>query len=470
MAKFSTRKVGQSIRNLAGGRAYALDPKTELVTHLLTSFMRDQYYRTEDEGAARLRGLLDSVEPEFAAKTAIFARTEFGMRSVSHFTAAAIAGKLSRAPWAKHFYNAIVHRVDDMTEIAAAYLVMNPGKDLPNAMKKGFQQAFNKFDAYQLAKYRGGGRSVSLIDLVRLVHPKPTTDNAEALRALVKGTLKSTDTWEARLSAAGEDEDVDAAKGEAWADLVRSRKIGYFALLRNLRNILDQAPGCVDDACALLTDEKLIRKSLVLPFRFSTAYDELRSLKGSAKVIKAISKAIDIAVSNVPAMPGQTLVVLDVSGSMCGRPAQIGSMFAAALAKRCEADLILFSDTAKYMNVDPRSSTLAFAESIRFSSGGTNFESIFTIAKGPYDRIFVLSDMQGWMESGPMDKAFRDWCKRYACEPFLYSFDLQGYGTSKFPVNRIYLMSGFSEKVFELIPLLETDRAALVNRIEAVPL
>jgi 60 kDa SS-A/Ro ribonucleoprotein len=62
-------------------------------------------------------------------------------------------------------------------------------------------------------------------------------------------------------------------KAEAWAELLRTRKIGYFALLRNLRNIAEQAPELVPTACELLTDERLIRKSLVLPFRFSTALE-----------------------------------------------------------------------------------------------------------------------------------------------------------------------------------------------------
>lgn len=70
----------------------------------------------------------------------------------------------------------------------------------------------------------------------------------------------------------------------------------------------------------------------------------------------------------------------------------------------------------------------------------------------------------------PMDKAFSDWRNRYANEPFLYSFDPQGYGTNNFSANRINWMSGFREKVFDRNPLLKTDRTALVNRIEAVPL
>ncbi|MDE1770632.1 MAG: hypothetical protein KGI28_08800, partial [Thaumarchaeota archaeon] len=45
--------------------------------------------------------------------------------------------------------------------------------------------------------------------------------------------------------------------------LIKERKIGYFALLRNLRNISEQAPEIMNEALEMLVDEKLIKSSLV---------------------------------------------------------------------------------------------------------------------------------------------------------------------------------------------------------------
>ncbi len=70
---------------------------------------------------------------------------------------------------------------------------------------------------------------VFLVDAVNLVHPPHT----EALGALIDGTLAPAETWETKLTQAGQ---TDGSKSEAWAQLVRTRKLGYFALLRNLRN------------------------------------------------------------------------------------------------------------------------------------------------------------------------------------------------------------------------------------------
>ena len=84
---------------------------------------------------------------------------------------------------------------------------------------------------------------------------------------MINGTLKSTDTWEAKLTKAGQkaegEEDKMNLKADAWKELIESRKLPYFALLRNLRNIIEQAPGMVDQACEMLIEENLIKKSLV---------------------------------------------------------------------------------------------------------------------------------------------------------------------------------------------------------------
>ncbi|MDV7392984.1 TROVE domain-containing protein, partial [Arthrospira platensis SPKY1] len=155
---------------------------------------------------------------------------------------------------------------------------------------------------------------------------------------------------------AAEDEEAKAElKAEAWAELIRTRRIGYFALLRNLRNIAEQAPELIPAAAELLTDQRLIEKSLVLPFRFSTAMDALQAIHSvdTRPLLQALNRAVDLALANVPKLPGRTLVALDDSGSMMGRPIQIGALFAAVLYRSNQADLMRFSDEAAYVRQNP---------------------------------------------------------------------------------------------------------------------
>lgn len=480
------KKTKKQTVNLAGGQAFVQTPKMQLASIMLTSFAQDQFYRSSKNTFKELTNLLSKVDPKFAAKAAIYARTKFNMRSITHVLAAELSAYASGQPWAKEFYLNIVARPDDMLEIVAYYFNKG-GKTLPNAMKKGFATAFDKFDGYQLAKYKGESKSVKLVDLVNLVHPMPTQKNAKALEQLMNGTLKNVNTWEAKLTKAGQIsdsvEDKAEKKAAVWNDLIESNKLGYFALLRNLRNIAEQSPDIIDRALSTLTNRERIKKSKVLPFRFLSALDAIKDAKIdiaiNRKIQKALNQAIEIALGNVPKFKGRTLIVLDDSGSMTwtGRknaktPIEIGSIFAAMLYKTNNADLMRFSDDASFIKPYFGDAAMSIASTLikNAKSAGTNFNAIFNKARKFYDRIIILSDMQGWMGGNTPKLAFEDYKKRSGANPFIYSFDLNGYGSLQFPESKIFALAGFSDKVFDLMALLETDRNALVRDIESISL
>lgn len=477
MTKFNKKASSTLTKNLAGGKAYKQTDKLEFVSILLTSFVKDQFYRSEDETVNRVLELVNGLkDKKFAAKAAIYARNKFGMRSISHIVAREIA-RVSKEQWTKSFFEKIVYRPDDMLEIMARYLRTNDnGRILPNSIRKGFAKVLENLNDYKLAKYKGEGKDVSMVDLVNLVHPKATP----SITKLMTGKLKPANTWETNLTQAGQqaesEEEKLELKGKAWKNLILENKLGYFALLRNLRNISEQAPEVMGEALKQLVNKEAIKKSLVLPFRFMTALEEIQKLSDSRKIVSAINQALEISLSNVPKFDGRTLVVLDSSGSMMGKPAEIGSLFAAVLYKANEADFMNFSDDAEYHTLNESDSVITIAKGMNFRSGGTNFHSIFQRANKPYDRVIILSDMQGWMrgglgqEGGAPTAALAAYKKKFGCNPLVYSFDLAGHGTLQFPEPNVYCLAGFSEKVFDTMKLLETDRNALINEIESIEL
>ena len=467
-------KRGRRTRNLAGGEAFSTTPKLELVSAVLTSFLEDKYYESGSTTMKRLRKLIAKVnDDQFVAKTALYARHEAGMRSVSHLIAGELGSRAKGQAWTKRFFDRVVRRPDDVLEILAYSRTVH-GKTIPNAMKKGLGSALTRFDGYQLAKYRGGNAGIKLVDAVNLVHPP---HNA-SLRALVSGTLAPAATWETALTQAGQvstETEKAQHKAAAWTELVRSRKIGYFALLRNLRNILEQAPELAGDAAEMLADPGLIRRSLVLPFRFRTALDSLQSKSGAKSqcIISALSKAADLSLANVPDFVGRTLIAMDTSGSMIGRPMKIGSLFAAVLYKRnANADLMLFSGSARYVTFDKNDATLTIASRIeeRAEWSGTNFHAIFSAAKRGYDRVIILSDMQAWIGGHTPRAAFDAYVQRSGKRPRVFSFDLAGHGTLQFPEPDVYALAGWSDKTLDTLKFLERDKRVLVREIEGVEL
>lgn len=484
MALFNFKKKdGEKIVNLAGGEAFAMSPELELASLVLTSFAQEQFYRDQKGTFDDLTKAMSKCAPEFVAKIGIYARREFGMRSITHVLAAELAAGASGQAWAKIFYDKIINRPDDMLEIASYYKAKG-GKNLPNAMKKGFASAFDRFDEYQLAKYRGENKVMKLVDLVNLVRPVPTAKNADGLKALVEGTLRNTDTWEAKLTEVGQKAESNEAKldmkAAAWAELLGGNRLGYFALVRNLRNIVEQAPELTPSVCVQLVDEKRIRQSLVLPFRLVVAYKQLTdNTKEARQVRAALERAVDIACQNIPALDN-TLVVVDNSGSMGMRMAksemvyaEMGALFGMALAKRSNADLMEFGDTARYIKYDLSDSAVQFSnkfQELNKVGHGTNFHAIFETAKKRYDRIVIFSDMQGWVNYNVPTSALVAYKKRMGANPYIYSFDLAGNGSLQFPERNVFAVAGFSEKVFDLMKILETDRQALVNKIKSIDL
>lgn len=470
--RFNATSIGTQTTNLAGGSAHSESPELELISILLTSFVHDKFYKSASGEMARVKELVKSIkDKKFAAKAALYARIDCGMRSISHVVAAEIAAHAKGETWTKDFFQKIVKRPDDMTEILACYRGQY-GKAIPNCMKKGFRARIESLDDYTAGKYQMGNKSLKLVDLVNLLHPKATP----TITKLMTGKLKSVDTWEVELSAAGqkagEEQSLESLKAEAWGKLIASRKLGYFALVRNLRAIMMTASNHLPAALAMLVDPELIKRSKVLPFQFMTAVEAINSSGGLwlQDVLKALNTAIEISLSNIPELPGRTCIAIDVSGSMSGRPLEIATLFGAALYKKINCDLLLFSDKAGFVTLPNFDSVITITDQLRKLarqlSGGTSFPLIFAHDR-PYDRLIILSDMQAWGNVSTKG-AFSGWKRKTGSDPKVFSFDLAGQGTLQFPQRNCYALAGWSDKVFDVMKLLESDKNALISMINAI--
>lgn len=367
MSKYNRKKeeVKPTVKNFMNEDAFLLKPKEELVSTVMTTFLQNSYYEREDEIVKRITDLVDKVDPLFAAKLAIYARNEGNLRSVTHLVSALLAKYVGGTDWGKRFYNRIVVRPDDMSEIVSAYanlngMGLNDLKKIPNSIKKGFKEALERLDAYQIDKYKMRNREVSLIDLVRLFHPKATQKNAEAYKRLIEGkslaNLYDSKILEKEMTKAGqktkdmtEKDKVEAKKEAIMAVIDNVKGMPVMNLLRNLRNILLYAPDKVTEACEQLIIKDKIMNSRLLPFRFATAYSEIEKIsyyyteisstkssiqfedekssslcsenefrRNKEMVLNAIEKALEISCLNIPKLEGNVAILVDDSGSMRG--------------------------------------------------------------------------------------------------------------------------------------------------------
>jgi hypothetical protein len=262
----------------------------------------DEFYEDGETISARIEQLALKLDPEVVAKLAIEARSRMQLRHAPLLLLTVLARTgAKREKLVANTVAEVVQRADELAELVAIYW-RNGRRPLAAQLKKGLARAFEKFDAYELAKYDRPG-PVRLRDVLFLVHARPTAEaQAETWRRLADNELESADTWEVALSGG-------ADKRETFERLLREGKLGYLALLRNLRNMA-QAGVEEDLVNAAIRARKGARR--VLPFRFIAA----------AKAAPAFEPALDEAMlahaAESPRLKGKTIVIVDVSGSMYG--------------------------------------------------------------------------------------------------------------------------------------------------------
>lgn len=514
MARYNTSTITkpQTVTNHQGGTGYQLAPKFELVSLLVSGFDNTYYEKLTDREKrfADLVKELSKKDLDFLAKAMVYARSVVGQRSVTHFGSVLLAPYLSGTELGRRYFSkrnrkgmvgGIVYRLDDILEIAACYMTLNPGKPLPNTMKKGFKEAIENADTYELAKYQGKGKSVKLVDIVNLVRPKPRPEMVEVFKSLMTGGLKQFNTVEDKNTESGKviaeklksgeitkteaNAELKVAKEGNYRDLITTKKIGYLALLRNLRNILKNSTDgdLIDGATTLLTDEKLIRQSLVFPHQIDLALEVILSefspsLPNVRKVITALNTAYELSIPNLTELftNGRTAVVFDTSDSMTGRvtlsASKIGgsdsrlgkaALVAATLGKGINADVYHFASSCESVRYNPLDSVNTLKNQFMALRGrvghGTNMNAIFDKIGKNYDRVFIISDMQGNSYINPSNYN----------NMHVYAVDMCGYGTTMFkPNSKLYQILGYGSDIYELIKQVEIDPKALIKEIESI--
>ncbi len=294
----TNRAVASSAQTHEGGRADAhMKPLEELERAVATCLLfENTFYEKGNDIADRIASLCGKVKPEEVGALAVKARTDYKLRHVPMFLCVQLL-KMKAGKVAGDTIRGVVKRPDEMGELIALY---RKDKRIPLAaqLKKALADVFPAFSPYQLAKWNGDA-AIKLRDVMFMVHPKPKDDaQATTWKQLVDGTLESPDTWEVALSA-GKD------KKATWERLLSEKKLGYMALLMNLRNMSEQG---VESSLIEHALRAGAANSKALPFRFISAY------KHAPQYAQALSEAMELAVAGE--LSGSTALVLDVSGSM----------------------------------------------------------------------------------------------------------------------------------------------------------
>jgi hypothetical protein len=367
-----------------GAPAATLNAEQRLRRSVLSCLLwEDEFYEDGEAIADRIAALAAEVAPEVLAALAIEARERFKLRHAPLMLLCVLARTGSGTGLVSATIERVIQRADEPGEFLALYW-RHGRRPLTKQMKRGLAAAFAKFDAYQLAKYDRDG-PVKLRDVLFLVHAKPRDEAQGALwKQVAERSLPTPDTWEVALSGG-------ADKRESFERLLAERKLGYLALLRNLRN-MDQAG--VEET--LVKDAILARRGAerVLPFRFVAA------ARAAPRFEPWLDQALAETMLEGPVFEGRTIVLVDVSGSMDFRLSARSDLTrldaAATLASVIPGDVRIFSFSQEVVEVPPRRGMAGVDAVVRsqLHAGTLLGKAVERMNALPHDRLIVVTDEQ----------------------------------------------------------------------------
>lgn len=498
-------KKENAVTNYEGAKAYAMTPEMELYSAVVTAGLSDTFYEKADSRLSRIQDLMLKNDPEFIARLAVYARNDMYMRSIPMVLAVELAKLNSGNGLVAKTVNGVVQRADEITELLAYYQMANGRSGvkklnrLSKQIQKGLSESFNRFDEYQFAKYNRDA-DIKLRDALFIVHPKAKDEAQQAVfNKIATNALSVPYTWETELSALGqlpyENEKAKAAAFKAkWEELIDSNKIGYMAMMRNLRNILQAnvSAAHVKKVCEYLSNETAVANSKQLPFRFLAAYREVRNLSSEfvTMVLNALEDAVVLSAKHLKGFDEETrvLIACDVSGSMQKAVSlkskvllfDIGLMLGMLMQSKCKRVVSgMFGDTWKVINM-PNRGVLSNVDAYYKREGEVGYATNgYLVIKDliernvVMDKVMLFTDCQLWNTTKNGESLESTWKAYKALAPNakLYLFDLAGYGNTpvKIEKNDVCLIAGWSDKVFDVLHAIENGENA-VEKIKQLTL
>ena len=426
--------------NEAGGIAYTLTSKQQLAQLAATGCLNNTYYADAQSQLDQVLKLAESLDAEFIAKTAVYARQKGFMKDMPALLLAVLAQKdvnmLARV------FDQVVDNGKMLRNFAQIIRSGAVGrKSFGNRPKKLMQTWLLTATEKQLLN-AAVGNSPSLADVVKMVHPKPREAWRAAWFAWLIGKPYDREALspitrafeDYKQSREGELPNVpfqmltalDLNCGD-WAQIARN---GSWQQVRQnlntfLRHEVFAKSKNIKMVAEKLRDETAIARARVLPYQLLTAY-QATSDQMPFEIREALQDAMETAVQNVPAIQGKVVVCPDVSGSM--HSPVTGYRGSASTKTRCIDIAALVS--AAMLNRE----------------------------KAEVDLVVIVSDNESWADDsqgwGATTSLMKEWdiLKRRCPEAKLICLDIQPY-TKAQARNRhdILNIGGFSDQVFALI-------------------
>lgn len=428
MASLNKKPTIYNSQTYEGAKATIPHAEEQLRRSIMACMLWEkQFYEDGEQIADRICSLIPNVSKQKLEEITRQAKYDMKIRHAPLLLTAEMA---KYHVLDKQLVYDMIRRPDELAELLAIYW-RNGKIPIAKQLKIGLAKAFTKFDEYQLAKWNRD-REIKLKDVLFLVHAKPKNkEQADLWKKLINNTLAIPDTWEVELSKTEN-------KTESWTRLLKEKRLGAQALLMNLRNISHAK-----------VDEDLVRQALlngnysrVLPFQF------INAARYNPDYEPEIEQAMFKSLQDKEKLPGRTILLIDVSGSMIGQNLSgagnlnrddVACGLAMVTREKCDA-VKVYTFSQRLVLLPPRRG-FALRDSI-FSSqinGATYLGKAVQEIEDTenYDRLIVITDEQSH-DTVHINKPS-------------YIINVGSYGRGVAYGGKAIHISGWSEKILDYI-------------------
>jgi 60 kDa SS-A/Ro ribonucleoprotein len=483
-------------RNRAGGSAYAFTDKHGLAQYAATGCLGHTFYASAGEQLEETLEMAQRVSPRFVAQCALFARERAYLKDMPALLLAVLATR--DIELCKRVFPRVV---DNGRMLRNFVQILRSGvtgrKSLGTAPKRLVLNWLESRNDEQLIR-DAVGNDPSLADVVKMVHPKPKSASRAAFyawlidkhfdKAALPAPVREYEEFKAGNAKQAPDVPFQLLTSlplnkQQWAEIARNA--GWQMARMNLNTFARQGvfeiPRMAHMLASKLGDADAVRRARAFPYQLMIAW---RSTGEDVpfEVRDALQDAMEVAIENVPELPGKTYVLVDVSGSMDAavtgergrassvvRCRDVAALMAAAVLRRNRgAEVLPFHTKVERVRLNPRDSVMGNAEILsRLPSGGTDCSvplRELNNRKAAGETVIFVSDNESWVDSrgeGRATAVMSEWAdfRRRSPNARLVCIDLAPNRTTQAAEREDILnVGGFSDQVFDVVAAFAQGR------------
>lgn len=496
--------------NNAGGKAFALTDNAALAKLALVGTLGSTFYVSAEKQLEQILQLAEKANPEFLAKTAVYARERGFMKDVP----ALLLAKLASIDTS--LLKKVFSRVCNDGKMVRNFVqIIRSGqagrKSLGTAPKKLVQDFLNNLTDRALLN-ASVGSSPSIADVIKLAHPRPTNDSRKAFYGYLidkeydfdrlPEIVQQFENW--KKTGDGEVPNVDfrlltssELSKEHWERIALNSTWQQARQNLNtfLRHGVFEKQSNIDAIAEKLANKELIAKAKVFPYQLLAAYLNVSSEMPQA-IKNALQEGVEISTENVPSYKRKVRICLDTSGSMsspvtgyrAGATTKVSCLDVAALIgatilrRNPNSEVLAFDTRLHKAALNPMDSIMTNAAKLKTYGGGGTDCSIplgyLNQKKDAGDLVLYVSDNESWADSSRYRSTgmMGEWetYKKRNPDAKLVCIDLTPNVHSQVTERSDILnVAGFSDSVFSVVEMFlnnELEKAHLVGEISKVTL